>query len=80
VSDLHASIAVVHAGCCPLCGHPLDTTGLCDPCDAVWTISSVRDPIPDGGEAYGGMGPMLSVSRKLTPDEVKKLYNRTEAT
>lgn len=88
MTDIHRAIARVHAGECPLCGSrlvmdadfPHDTDlafvgwAWCKPCVLAFTISSVRDPVPTDGEAYGGMGPMLTVSRKLSHDERMKLF------
>lgn len=89
MSDFHDTVAKVHAGGCPLCGRDLsgridkqygdwsvESFRNCPVCDVGWRIGGVHDRARDG-ETEIGMGPMLVTSRDLTPNERRRLYDRS---
>lgn len=78
VSDFHATVGAIHQGRCPLCDGELAEDARCDRCDVAWRIQSVREPLPEGGSAFG-TGPMVVSSRPLRPDEVGRLFDRGDA-
>jgi hypothetical protein len=78
MSDFHATVARIHTRECPLCGGELthlDHWARCEPCGVGWAVQGVHDSIPDGAGVIG-MGPQIVTSRKLEPDEIRRLYAR----
>ncbi len=82
MSDFPKAVARIHKGFCPVCNAKLERReawAYCDECDVGWALDTpiARQTLGDPDDPNGST-PQISVSRRLRPEEVRKLYDRGE--
>ncbi|HKY49704.1 MAG TPA: hypothetical protein VJP45_00460 [Candidatus Limnocylindria bacterium] len=77
VSDFPKSAARISEGFCPLCDGRMNADAFCVSCEVGWTLegSGARKADEDV-QVFGTAGVLIVPSRRLRPDEIKRLYAR----
>jgi hypothetical protein len=76
-SDFPKAAARISEGFCPMCDGRLDEGAHCGPCDVGWTLRG-RGPgtLGEDVQVFGTGDVLIMPSRRLEPQEVKRLYAR----
>jgi hypothetical protein len=75
MSDFPKAAARISEGFCPLCDGRLIEAN-CGDCEVGWSLQGSGSPSPDDVQVFGTAGVLIVPSRRLRPDEVKRLYAR----
>jgi hypothetical protein len=77
LSDFPKSAARISEGFCPLCDRRMNDHAFCVPCDVGWALEgSGAHTAGDDVQVLGSAGVLVVASRRLTADEIKRLYAR----